>query len=104
MDWCALGYYEASKLAGDLTRMLAVVEPSNYLDENTVAEIKSLVSWNKDKLASESKSFALQAEDALVSSGIPEKDAAERIRMHAQQTKIARESSDSEDSEDVAGF
>ena len=104
VDWCALGYYEASKLAGDLTRMLAVVEPSNYLDENTVAEIKSLVSWNKDKLASESKSFALQAEDALVSSGIPEKDAAERIRMHAQQTKIARESSDSEDSEDVAGF
>jgi TolA-binding protein len=104
VDWCALGYYEASKLAGDLNRMLAVVEPSNYLDENTVAEIKSLVSWNKDKLASESKSFALQAEDALVSSGIPEKDAAERIRMHAQQTKISRESSDSEDSEDVAGF
>jgi len=104
VDWCALGYYEASKLAGDLTRMLAVVEPSNYMEENVVAEIKALVSWNKDKLASESKSFALQAEDALVSSGIPEKDAAERIRMHAQQVKIARESSDFDDSEDIAGF
>lgn len=104
VDWCALGYYEASKLAGDLTRMLAVVEPSNYLDETTVAEIKSLVSWNKDKLASESKSFALQAEDALVSSGIPEKDAADRIRMHAQQVKVARESDGTQESDDIAGF
>jgi len=104
VDWCALGYYEASKLAGDLNRMLAVVEPSNYLDENTVAEIKALVSWNKDKLASESRSFALQAEDALASSGVPEKEAAERIRMHAQQTKIARESANIEDDEDLAGF
>lgn len=104
VDWCALGYYEASKLAGDLAKMLMVVEPSNYLDKNTVAEIKSLVSWNKDKLASEAKSFALQAEDALVSIGIPEKEAAERIRMHAQQIKIARESDTVDEGDDIAGF
>jgi hypothetical protein len=75
--------------------MLAVVEPSNYLDEALVAEIKSLVAWNKDKLKSESRSFALQAEDALSSSGIPDAESAEKIKMYAQQIKMSRSEDDS---------
>lgn len=94
VDWCALGYFEVSKLAADLSKMLAVVEPSNYLDEALVSEIKSLVAWNKDKLKSESRSFALQAEDALSSSGIPDAESAEKIKMYAQQMKMSRSEDD----------
>lgn len=98
-----MGYFEVSKLAADLSKMLAVVEPSNYLDENMVAEIKSLVAWNKDKLKSESRSFGLQAEDALSSSGIPDAESAEKIKMYVQQIKMTREEYDAGSSGTAGG-
>jgi tetratricopeptide (TPR) repeat protein len=90
VDWCALGYYETSKLASDLSKMLALVEPSKYLDEATVSEIKSLIAWNKDKLKSEARSYAGQAEEALTSSGMPDQETAEKIKLYAQQVKLTR--------------
>jgi tetratricopeptide (TPR) repeat protein len=87
VDWCVLGYYEASRLAGDLGKMLVNVEPSNYLDENVVAEIKSLVSWNRDKMKSEARSFALQAEDALASSNLQEPEVVDKIKIYIEQVK-----------------
>jgi len=57
------------------------------LDENVVAEIKSLVSWNRDKMKSESRSFALQAEDALASSNLQEADVADKIKIYIEQVK-----------------
>lgn len=101
VDWCALGYFEASKLAGDLSKLLAIVEPSGYLDENMVAEIKSLVAWNKDKMSSEMKSFALQAEDALSSSGLPDNETAEKVKLYVQQVKQSK--GDDESSSTPAG-
>jgi tetratricopeptide (TPR) repeat protein len=91
VDWCSLGYYEVSKLSGDLAKMLAVVEPSNDLDEQVVQEIKSLVAFSKDRFKSESRSFALQAEDALTSVGNPDQEIAEKIKVYVQQVKQARE-------------
>lgn len=87
VDWCVLGYYEASRLAGDLGKMLLNVEPSNYLDENVVAEIKSLVSWNRDKMKSEARSFALQAEDSLASSNLQEAEVVDKIKIYIEQVK-----------------
>lgn len=91
VDWCALGYYELSKLAGDLAKLLAVVEPQSHLEENVVAELKSMILFARDKYKTESKSFALQAEDAVASSGIPDQDAADRIKIYVQQVKQARD-------------
>jgi DnaJ-domain-containing protein 1 len=71
--------------------MLAVVEPSNDLDEQVVQEIKSLVAFSKDRFKSESRSFALQAEDALTSVGNPDQEIAEKIKVYVQQVKQARE-------------
>jgi len=95
VDWCALGFYETSKLAGDLSKMLALVEPSKYLDEMAVSELKSLIAWNKDKLKAEARSYAGQAEEALASSGMPDQETAEKIKLYAQQVKLTRAEEDS---------
>jgi pentatricopeptide repeat protein len=91
VDWCALGYYESSKLAGDLAKMLSVVEPQNHLEENLVAELKSLIMFSRDKFKTEAKSYALQAEDALASSGSPDQDSTDRIKIYVQQVKQSRD-------------
>lgn len=93
VDWCSLGYFETSKLAGDLAKLLAVVEPQADQEEHVIAELKSLILFNRDKFKSESKSFALQAEDALSSSGSPDADSSERIKLYVQQIKQARDES-----------
>ncbi len=90
VDWCALGYYETSKLASDLSKMLALVEPSKYLDEMAVAELKSLIAWNKDKMRAEARSYAEQAEEALTSSGMLDQETTEKIKLYSQQVKLNR--------------
>jgi pentatricopeptide repeat protein len=91
VDWCAMGYYESSKLAGDLAKLLAVVEPQNHLEEHLVAELKSLILFSRDKFRTEAKSYALQAEDALASSGTPDQDTGEQIKVYIQQVKQTRD-------------
>ncbi|NBW80560.1 hypothetical protein EBR21_02290 [bacterium] len=91
VDWCSLGYFEVSKLSSDLGKLLAVVEPSNDLDEHVVSELKSMILFNRDKFKSEAKSFALQAEDALNSTGGPDQESIEKMKVYIQQIKQARD-------------
>jgi tetratricopeptide (TPR) repeat protein len=91
VDWCSLGYFEVSKLSSDLGKLLAVVEPSNDLDENVLSELKSMIMFNKDKFKSEAKSFALQAEDALNSTGGPDQESIEKMKVYIQQIKQVRD-------------
>lgn len=103
VDWCAIGYFEASKLAAEVSKLLNNIEPSAYLDERVVAEIKSLVTWNKDKLRSESRSFALQAEEALGSVSLADQDMVDKIKMHIQQVKMRGSDTDGGDELAPAG-
>ncbi|MFZ9521787.1 MAG: tetratricopeptide repeat protein [Silvanigrellaceae bacterium] len=91
VDWCSLGYFEVSKLSSDLGKLLAVVEPSNDLDEQVVSELKSMILFNRDKFKSEARSFALQAEDALNSSGGPDQESIEKMKVYIQQIKQSRD-------------
>lgn len=91
VDWCALGYFEVSKLAGDLSKLLGLVEPQKDLDENAVAELKSMIVFNRDKLKSEMRSFALQAEEALSSLSQADQESIEKIKIYVQQVKQSRD-------------
>jgi TolA-binding protein len=87
VDWCSLGYYEVSKLSNDLAKLLAGVEPNRDLDEQVLSELKSIIMLARDKFRSEAKSFAGKADEAVLSSGSPDPETTERIRLHLQSLK-----------------
>jgi outer membrane protein assembly factor BamD (BamD/ComL family) len=83
LDWCSVGYFEASKVAEVTAQKLLEVDPPPTLNPREVNQIRSLVQEQGERLGLEAKQLAEQAEQALAS-GAPDEETAERIRSHAQ--------------------
>lgn len=86
LEWCSAAYYEVAKMAEEIAKTLLAVELPPTLNPSDVNSIRTLLTQTSDKLNSECKSFAAQAEQAL-SSGAPDAETAERIRSFAQQMR-----------------
>jgi tetratricopeptide (TPR) repeat protein len=91
-EFCAAGYYEASKLAEATAQQLYSVKPPPTIDPALATKVTDLVRKEGDRLATEGRAYAAQAETAL-SQGAPDAETAERIRSHAQQSR-GRDSAD----------
>lgn len=91
LEYCSAGYYEAARLSEEIAKIILAVELPPTLNPADVNEIRTLISQNSERLQQESKTYAVQAEQAL-SNGAPDAETAERIRTYAQQ--VRGESSD----------
>lgn len=85
-DYCAVGYYEAAKLAEKLAGQLLAIRPPPTLDPAVAEKTTSLVKTESERLLNESKAYAEQAESAL-EQGAPDTETAELIRAFSQRAK-----------------
>ncbi len=86
LEWCSAGYYETARMAEEVAKNLLAVELPPTLNPAEVNGIRTLLTQTAERLQSESKNFASQAEQAL-SNGAPDAETAERIRAYAQQMR-----------------
>jgi tetratricopeptide (TPR) repeat protein len=86
LETCSVGYYETAKLSEYTAGKLLETEPPSTLNPQEVGPLKNLISTSAKRLSEETQSFAQQAEAAL-SSGAPDADIADRIRIFAQQQR-----------------
>lgn len=86
LEWCSAGYYEAARLAEEVAKTMFAVELPPTLNPAEVNGIRTFLTQTAERLQSESKNFAIQADQAL-SNGAPDAETAERIRSYAQQVR-----------------
>jgi TolA-binding protein len=86
LEYCSSAYYESARLAEEIAKNILAIDLPPTLNPAEVESIRSLMNQNSERLQQESKSFAVQAEQAL-SSGAPDAETAERIRNYVQQVR-----------------
>lgn len=88
LDLCAIGYYEAARLAEDVATKMTEVQLSAALKPGEFEQSKIYIASGSERLGRESQSLAEQAEQALASNNV-DKDMADRIRSYSQQHRGA---------------
>ncbi|MBM3380843.1 MAG: tetratricopeptide repeat protein [Betaproteobacteria bacterium] len=86
LEWCSAGYYETARLAEEVAKTLFAVELPPTLNPVEVNGIRTALTQTAERLQTDAKSFAAQAEQAL-DNGAPDAEMAERIRTYAQQMR-----------------
>lgn len=90
LEWCPVGYFEASQTAEKLAKSMLEVEAPPALNPTEAKNVQSLSMTNGRKLSQEAITLSEQAERA-VASGAPDAEWTRRIREWASEHKGYRD-------------
>lgn len=85
-QFCAVGYFEAAKLAEGVADRLLTIKPPPTIDPAEAEKVTALVRLESQRLADESKAYAAQAEASL-EQGVPDPETADLIRSYSQRAR-----------------